>query len=300
MVQIVDPKRRSSRSDYWKLDHGPRTKQDLLSILEPKGRAYKSTSVAHLRVLYSHYQRGLLSYEGLRASELETFISQQALPPRIDKRPTVSNLKRLLELADDDATFDRFLDLPPELRQQIYDHYFDSFVDSPRPVFGQPPITIISKQTRQEALLLFYHRYRFALKTDADVDDGRRLNRNAVDFLRNTSAENIARIRFLTLECDAEFNFPYWYFIAFEININNDPCSVKISTFNYDDHSDRFFGKSKTTVINEVNKLLMLEPHAMIRSIAAREGALKLQKNDISLLYDSLWRALQQGLGKLP
>jgi hypothetical protein len=126
MVQIVDPKRRSSRSDYWKLDHGPRTKQDLLSILEPKGRAYKSTSVAHLRVLYSHYQRGLLSYEGLRASELETFISQRALPPRIDKRPTVSNLKRLLELADDDATFDRFLDLPPELRQQIYDHYFDS------------------------------------------------------------------------------------------------------------------------------------------------------------------------------
>jgi hypothetical protein len=170
MVQIVDPKARPSRSDYWKLDHGPfRSKKAPLSLLTPKYRAYKSTDLTHLHVLYFRCQRGLLSYEGLPASELKIFITQRALSSGVDKRPTVSNLKRLLELADDEATFDALPDLPPELRLQIYEHHFDWLKDSSNPICsGQPPITIACRQTRQEALSLFYSSCRFTLQADVD------------------------------------------------------------------------------------------------------------------------------------
>jgi hypothetical protein len=45
---------------------------------------------------------------------------------------------------------------------------------------------------------------------------------------------------------------------------------------------------------NRLSRLLMLEPRTIIRSIAAREGSMKLHKNDIAVLCGSVWRALQQ------
>lgn len=61
---------------------------------------------------------------------------------------------RILEAADEAATFPRFFDLPPELRNRIYSMHFDSFPVLSRPT--TPPIARASRQLRQETTLLFY------------------------------------------------------------------------------------------------------------------------------------------------
>jgi hypothetical protein len=300
MVQIIHPKAKWSRSDYWKLDHGPsRSKQALLSLLTPRYRAYKSTDLVRLRDLYFRCQRGLLSYEGLTASELKIFITQRALSPGVDKRPTVSNFKRMLELVDDDAIFDRFLDLPPELRLQIYTHYFDSLNNSSKPICGgQPPITFACRLTRQEALSLFYCTCRFTLPTEAPLKPGRFLLRhNALDFLNNTLTDNFARIRFIAMSCDAVVA-KFRHSITIAINISDDECSAKISSFNTKGQEPR--KRDTKTIIDDVNSLLDVEPHALVRAIAVRKGPLKLQMDDLHELLISLCHVMLEGVEAHP
>lgn len=263
MVQTRDQNLR--RSEYWKLDSGQsKSNQSLLEILTPKHRVYKNTGRTRLREIYSRHQRGLLSYEGVPACELQTFIIQRALAPAVDIKPTIANLKKLLELADDGAIFHRFSDLPPELRGKIYCHYFDSLHDehsSPlalaRPICGQPPITYACRQTRQEALPLFYSRCRFVLPTDSCKDNSIRLRRDALDLLHNTSADNVARIRFLAMHIDISESLFCDCSVAITININDEHCSAKISDFEFEGlllgrkHPERF--------VDRVNKLLVLE-----------------------------------------
>lgn len=61
----------------------------------------------------------------------------------------------LLEEADEDATFDQFLELPPELRNYIFMLQFQTFDPF---TLGQPlspPITTVCRQLRQETISLF-------------------------------------------------------------------------------------------------------------------------------------------------
>jgi hypothetical protein len=87
----------------------------------------------------------------------------------------VTTLKAQLEQADDDATFERLSDLPPELRATIYKHYFQSLDDSlaRRGYKYQPPITLVSRQVRQEALPLFYEHSTFIMEANHDLDRNR-------------------------------------------------------------------------------------------------------------------------------
>ena len=92
-----------------------------------------------------------MSYEGRSVDELRAFCKARGLPA---KATTASRLARALEKADDLATFPRFLDLPAEIRNIIYELHFHDF-DPFRGQHAQPPLTLASKQLRSEALPLF-------------------------------------------------------------------------------------------------------------------------------------------------
>lgn len=121
------------RNDFWKLDSGEgRAGRQLLGLLESKRylhESVKSVTSDRLRAQYVRYQRGLLSYEYISAGELRLFATQRGILPMAKERHTVPSLKAVLEQADYDATFDRFSDLPAEMRQHIFKHYFNSFRD---------------------------------------------------------------------------------------------------------------------------------------------------------------------------
>ena len=280
--------------EYWKLDSGTRTtkntKDQILEVLTPNDQYLKSRSIARIRELYVRHQRGLISYEKVTVRELRSFAMQRGLTSTSTAKPTKAILKAQLEQADDDATFDRFSDLPPELRQQIYKQYFASFNNSPRGASepgGQPPITLVSKQIRLEALPLFYSCYRFRFSPIGRSTANLWYNKL---FVRSTLVDNFARIRFLEL---SRFRYEHHYhtllWISISISLNEDECSTKIS----EAICLRGFENMKAAV-DRVNGLLMLEPHSFVRSIAAREGWRKLQKNDLPVLHKLLKDAVQR------
>lgn len=79
-----------------------------------------------LRELFVRHQRGLLSYEGLTVGELRLFVVQRGLSSTTAAKATAATLKARLEQADEDATFNWFTELPPEIRQQVFEQYFAS------------------------------------------------------------------------------------------------------------------------------------------------------------------------------
>jgi hypothetical protein len=74
---------------------------------------------------------------------------------RIERRRSRRNMIQHLEQADETAAFDRFLDLPPELRNRIYSYHLESSGRTTR--LHPPPITMVFRQLHQETVLLYYH-----------------------------------------------------------------------------------------------------------------------------------------------
>lgn len=66
-------------------------------------------------------QRGLLCYEKCDVDELREFCQGRGIKT---KSSTVAGLARLLKKADDAITFPKFLSLPPEIRDIVYEHHF--------------------------------------------------------------------------------------------------------------------------------------------------------------------------------
>jgi hypothetical protein len=101
-----------------------------------------------------------MSYEGRGAAELQTFCKARGLPT---KAITASRLARALEKADDLITFPRFFDLPAEIRNIIYELFFNA-LNSFESKHVQPPLTLASSQLRSEALPVFYDCATFNLR----------------------------------------------------------------------------------------------------------------------------------------
>jgi len=76
-------------------------------------KAKSSATRSRLAVLAGRCDRNPLSYDKSSVAELQALIRSKNLSPP-DKAK--SALVKALEDADDDATFHRLLDLPPELR----------------------------------------------------------------------------------------------------------------------------------------------------------------------------------------
>jgi hypothetical protein len=113
-------------------------------------------------------------------------------------RTPVLNLGRGNEQPDDEPSFARFLQLPPELTVMIYEYHIDSLGTIPS-VHSQPPLTRTSRLVRQEALPLFYARSTFGATLDIWThpnDQGliTHLDQSTEDMLRNIDDDNFPLI----------------------------------------------------------------------------------------------------------
>jgi hypothetical protein len=136
-------------------------------VLEDLNYELNDTSIHPI----SHVRRalqGLISYHGCTNRELGQFVKNRKLrcasrmPPRED-------LIKLLEEEDTRATFKRFAELPPELREHIYKLHFATYPVLETPV--EPPITKASRLVRQEALPVFYQICRFHIEFEPYTSD---------------------------------------------------------------------------------------------------------------------------------
>jgi hypothetical protein len=150
-----------AHSPYWKLGSDKNVSaRDAIEHLKVKGyKCRKNAGKRFAMDALGRYERGLLSYEKFSMDELQAFCKARGLSSKVT---TASRLARVLERADDAATFPRFFELAPEIRNLIYELHIQSF-DHIKGRHSQPPLTLASKQLRAETLLLFYERATFVI-----------------------------------------------------------------------------------------------------------------------------------------
>ncbi|PIA91563.1 hypothetical protein CB0940_09042 [Cercospora beticola] len=114
----------------------------------------------------AHYlqrrDRQLPCYFGCSVAELQQYVKARGLELEQSRRSLTNKLLTALETADANPSFEHLLDLPPELRNRIYECYMSSFgsvLQSPT----QPPLTKVSRQIREETLPIFYNTCTFGL-----------------------------------------------------------------------------------------------------------------------------------------
>ncbi|KXT18576.1 hypothetical protein AC579_9792 [Pseudocercospora musae] len=153
----------SHSGDYWMLEK-PRSSAAARRYLDDRGASYlKNSAIERLQVLCGRVQRGLPIYDKIDIQTLQQSCNARGLPSG-GTTGTVKRRKEILierlEAADDSLTFDRFLDLPPELRLEVYGFYFSDVINSLKPAgwggYRQPPITTLDRISRKEALDEFY------------------------------------------------------------------------------------------------------------------------------------------------
>lgn len=140
-----------------------RTAKSAVEALRKHGyRCRRNAGKAAAMDAVGRYERGLLSYLRCDMEELRTFCKARNIK---SKARSVQGVVEVLEQADDSAVFPRFLDLPPEIRNAIYEFHFRDF-HGMAAKHVQPPLTLASSQLRLEALPLFYKCVTFAWSID--------------------------------------------------------------------------------------------------------------------------------------
>lgn len=294
MVQLYtfSPWDQAGPGNYWKLDSAYRCqKRGLRKRLEESGHSAITSgcgTTARLRLLYIRRQRGLLSFEGLPLHELRHYANLRGI--LVDPDATATIVKAQLEKADNEATFNSFTELPPEIRQIIFQYYYESLPShrcAPRKY--QPPITMASRMIREESLPLFYD-YCGHLKifSDGPVAVPYKLSpsTSAARVLQSTPTHLLGRIKSLRL------NF---FNLGCNVPIDLRNCDEPIGNviINREGYSNRSWNATGATEARRQHVISALR--TLAASIAARPGPLKFRTSDIDDMGEMLRRIFMDG-----
>jgi hypothetical protein len=151
---------------YWKLEDRNLLKPELGKLLGKAGYTNASAlNKAQLQKLLRRIDCELICYQICSMAELEKFVADRkiVITPGLSHKSRKRLLVDALMAADDQLEFHRFLDLPPELRNRVYElsmiHYPTKFRGP-----SHPPLPRTCKLLRQEVLPIFYARSIFELE----------------------------------------------------------------------------------------------------------------------------------------
>jgi hypothetical protein len=192
-------------ADYWKIPGliGDTRTPALKEYIDKPGGKHHTSAVTRKRLieLVTRTKRGLRCYDGDTVTELKHFGLHRGFDaPSLNVKKQA--LIDILETADEEATFDRFLELPAELRVYIYELHFASYGDHPRAIesAAPPPITQVNSQIRQETLKLFYQTCDFQFVfTSAGPISQLAIENGTAKFVRELPCKHLATIRNMRL-----------------------------------------------------------------------------------------------------
>lgn len=270
-------------SQYWSYQslhsYSEHKNPGLRQLLVDRGYAFGSGMTrAALLACLKRSDSGLLSYTGRANSELRDFIQQRRLETNFKQGNigTRTELVQLLNAADEDPRFHRFMELPAEIRGIVYRFYLDEpkkRLLTPK----QPPLLSTNRLIREEALPLFYSKYAFAVQVVFSTGFLRPLQANiapeSLQWLQCTHADNLAMIRNLHVLVMLESHLPRFR------RVLNPGSGCIGSVF-------QWYGKAKDAW--EATGVMVL------RFAGARSGR-KLRMEDFLLLREEILRMSKTG-----
>lgn len=144
----------SGYDDYWRLPtHSRATAIDLRDFLLGKGYDVKKSDPKYKLIeLRQRVHCGRVCYDSCSLVELTNFARDRGVDLRgaTAKKAIIVALNR----ADNAQTFDGFMQLPPELRNRIYDYYLLHFAPH-QTLPTMPPLARTCKQLKLEVYPLF-------------------------------------------------------------------------------------------------------------------------------------------------
>ena len=273
-------------NEYWKLGE-PRNLElnarRLRERLKPSAYYFHSSAAKpRLLQLYSRRERGLLSYEAYKIAELRVFCRQRNV--QLARNMKKVEIVSVLEREDENATFDRFLDLPAELRNHVYSLHFGTLeIKSPS---IPPPITSVSRQLRQESLALFFSTctptFVFPTRRHLRGYWGARLTKLQIQpgyltskfFLRapQTYVGNIRKFHLRSVVCPAGF----WVVTTWYVEIEAGSKQVNVSTGRVKCHP-----RNIPQGFDAAREGLEVRIKAELEAVVARECCLRLSKSGL-------------------
>lgn len=275
--------------EYWRLgDAHVNSVSELKERLRDAKFYFKSKArQVRLEELFLRSERGLLSYDNCELHELQQFCRQRQL----HSGKTQGDAVGILEAADEEATFERLLDLPPELRNRIYSFYLESLGPLELPI--PPPLTRVSRQLRRETLLLFFQSCTLYLLISGsgqlhllewvleDILPEYSMSDIATTFSR-LPIEFLGNIRRLHVIGPVSTSKDFWAYGEWIVELGVGDDGIRISAGearcaheHIDDGLQKFEEKMR-----EIQDLLETE----LKGIMVREGNEKLQRGDFDLL----------------
>lgn len=238
-----------SKKHWWKLQdvsfvQGSRQTSILRRFLRQRNFKFKrGLSPAQFVHMHSRAERGLMSYYALPVAELRKFCADRKLLNHSGKKK--EELIEMLEAADEQCQFPKFLELPPELRILVYEFSFDMIYDHNHEDYRQthhaltiepPPVASVCKLLRRESLSLFYSsaRHRIILREVASARGPQTFyaDREAIRVFNNAPMsllQGITKLKFALLPSHGIYTDAYEY----DIELSTAKGSYQIAEVDY-------------------------------------------------------------------
>lgn len=288
MVQYTT--RLFAKNDYWKIEERQQRRWNkifrLQGLLDSFNYQYNTSSNrARLLDLVARAERGLISYEKRSLSDLKSFCAARQIDvPKESSRKKLEYIRMLEDSDENSVTFAKFLDLPPELRQQVYAYFIEFifrnthgtsyFVPTP------PPITQTCTLIRNESMPMFFDSFRLQTHTFRTYS----LSHAAISNLEKVPSHllnQIKKIEFkdkITLENRPTYfgmAEALWYTVEIDFATRHKPARIAEPHIRFQWAQEEDDGLAKTTS-TEVKKefAMILDP-----AQDAEPGSTKLVKD---------------------
>ncbi|KAK5127350.1 hypothetical protein LTR85_006689 [Meristemomyces frigidus] len=163
----------SEHDSYWRIDDAGRGIQRLQQdekMLREELKRYcsmnhqKQTKKGEPASLLKRADHGLLCYVHCTVEELRQYIADRHITYNEDVGvrvvesggPVRTGLYAMLEQADTEPEFHGFMELPPELRTEVYGYYIAGLAGNTLHAPTTPPLACVNRQIRKEVLPIFF------------------------------------------------------------------------------------------------------------------------------------------------
>ena len=259
---------------YWTLPaaRSKDTKDRLRSQLEKIGcNPNASVSRPGLVALLQHHQLGYICCDNCTDNELKTFATDRHLATG-KAQLARARLVSLLLKADLNPSFKRFYDLPPELRNRVYDLYITDLTKYPLRNPVDPPLTRVSRLLRSEVLSGFYNSCAFQIGIHVKLLSLAGIDDDCKRFFSALSDQKLCHIRKLEITTR-----------LFEIVSLSDLARVKVEfSPGMDAYSlDYNVRESNDCILNTATADVKEKLKGMFDKVVGRKEAPKLRASDL-------------------